>query len=102
MWIKLRLKDSSTVMHLHATPSEGYLRVSGSKSRQKFVDLVTTIVNKTSWTPDGKRTVMRVFQHAMQNPDMRIKPGRDDKVTVILLGESGAIFSSSDSCLLVD
>ena len=98
MWIKLRLKDSSTVVRLHVIPVGKYLRVSGHKSRQAFVNLISNIINRTAWPPGGKEKVVQLLQNKMKNPEMRIELRRNGGVRVSLLGESGAEFSSADSC----
>ena len=102
MWIKVRLKQQpSAVVDLHVIPHKKYLRVSGHTSKQVFVNLISEIVNQTDWPPGGKKKVLEIFRHEMRNPEMRIEPRRNGDVTVTMLGEAGAIFSSADSCALV-
>ena len=102
MWIKVRLQESSRAVRMHVVPAGKYLRVSGHKSRQAFVDLISNIVNQTAFPPGGKAKVLEVLQNEMKDPEMRIQRRRDGGVAVILLGESGAKFSSADSCVAVD
>ena len=101
MFVKLRLRGSSTVVRIKVEPDGKYLRVSDHKSRQAFVNLISNIVNQTDWPPGGKEKLIKVFQSKMRNPEMRIERRRDGGATVTLLGESGAKFSSADSCVIV-
>ena len=101
MWIKLRLKGSPVVVRLHVISAGKYLRVSGPKSKEAFANVMSHVLDHTDWASGGEEMASQVFQTKMKNPDMRVANlRRDGSVTVSLLGESGATFSSADCCVI--